>query len=93
MTQPIALCGLPVRPGLKPDPNLLRPSGWQKLTYTQPVDNIWDAFSNIGKLTKTENLKGLELLQAKTSNLVAMYVNPFAMAEGWRHLLSTGKMI
>ena len=92
MLQPISKCGLPVTAGIKPMPNP-RPSGWQKLVYAQPANNIWERFSNIGKLTKTENLEGLELLQARLSNLGAMYVNPFAMGEYWRHALTTGKLL
>ena len=92
MTHPIAKCGLPVTAGLKPIENP-KPSGWQRLVYAQSSDNIWDKITNIGKLTKTEDLKGFDLFQARLSNLGAMYINPFAMSEHWRHLLSTGKMV
>ena len=69
------------------------PSRWQQLAYVQPANSIWDNLSNIGKLTPTENLKGLELFGTRLRNLGAMYVNPFAMGEYWRHLLTTGKFI
>ena len=89
--QPISLSGLPVTAGLKPVANP-RPSAWKRITYDQNgtiVDNVF----NICRLEKTEGLNGWERKQAICRNVGAITANPFALAEYWRHLLSTGKMV